>query len=256
MKQEKQNYGKVSIIMPSYNTAKFIDEAINSVIKQTYIDWELIIVDDCSTDETDVIVAKYLTDGRIKYFKNEVNSGAAVTRNRALNEVTGKWIAFLDSDDLWAAEKLEKQLSFMSNGDIAFSFTDYDVIDETGIVKTTFVPRKESYTYKDILKSCSIGCLTVVYNAELLGKVKMPESAEKREDVACWLSILKNGTNGTCLHISLAKYRMHSHSVSSKKVKMLKYQWRLYRKIENLTFFKSLYYLANWAVNGFFKYKR
>ena len=256
MEQETQTYGKVSIIMPSYNTAKYIDETINSVLKQTYTDWELIIVDDCSTDETDAIVSKYLTDERIKYLKNEVNSGAAITRNRALREATGKWIAFLDSDDLWQPEKLEKQLKFMADGGVAFSFSDYEVIDDVGSVKTVFVPRKDLYNYKDILKSCSIGCLTVIYNAEILGKVFMPENAPKREDIACWLSILKKGIMGFCLHASLAKYRVHSHSVSSNKVKMLKYQWRLYRKTERLTVCKSFCYLISWAFNGFFKYRR
>lgn len=256
MEQEIQTYGKVSIIMPSYNTAKYIDETINSVLKQTYTEWELIIVDDCSTDETDAVVSKYLTDERIKYLKNEVNSGAAITRNRALREASGKWIAFLDSDDLWQPEKLEKQLKFMVDGGVAFSFSDYEVIDDVGSVKTVFVPRKDLYNYKDILKSCSIGCLTVIYNAEILGKVFMPENAPKREDFACWLSILKTGVSAVCLHICLAKYRVHSHSVSSSKLRMVKYQWNVYRKVEKISLFKSVFYLFSWAVSGLFKYNR
>ena len=120
----------VSIIMPSYNTAKFISETIKSVLAQTYTNWELIIVDDCSTDNTDEVIKPYLSDPRIYYIKNEANSGAAVSRNRALREARGKWIAFLDSDDLWLPEKLEKQILFMKKNDYHFSYTNYIEIDE------------------------------------------------------------------------------------------------------------------------------
>lgn len=120
----------VSIIMPSWNTAQFIAESIQSVINQTYKNWELLIVDDCSTDDTDNIVEPFLTDARIKYFKNEKNSGAALTRNRAMREAKGEWIAFLDSDDLWMPEKLEKQIRFMNEHNYTLSFTEYEKIDE------------------------------------------------------------------------------------------------------------------------------
>ena len=119
----------VSIIMPSYNTAKFIAETIDSVLAQTYSNWELIIVDDCSKDDTDAVVAAY-TDPRIHYLKNETNSGAALSRNRALREAKGRWIAFLDSDDLWLPEKLEKQIAFMEEEQVAFSYTNYEELDE------------------------------------------------------------------------------------------------------------------------------
>ncbi len=122
----------VSIIMPSYNTDRFIEESIRSVQGQTYPDWELIIVDDCSTDDTDAVVQPFLADRRIKYLKNEKNSGAAVSRNRALREANGKWLAFLDSDDLWRPEKLEKQIAFMREHGYHFSYTCYSEMDETG----------------------------------------------------------------------------------------------------------------------------
>lgn len=122
----------VSIIMPSWNTAQFIAESIQSVINQTYKNWELLIVDDCSTDDTDNIVEPFLTDARIKYFKNEKNSGAALTRNRAMREAKGEWIAFLDSDDLWMPEKLEKQIRFMNEHNYTLSFTEYEKIDGGG----------------------------------------------------------------------------------------------------------------------------
>ena len=121
--------GLVSIIMPSYNTTSFIAESIQSVLAQSYKDWELIIVDDCSSDNTDQVVKPYLSDERIKYYKNEKNSGAAVSRNRAIREAKGKWIAFLDSDDLWMPEKLQKQVSFMEKNGYYFSYTNYAEID-------------------------------------------------------------------------------------------------------------------------------
>ncbi len=249
-------YGKVSIIMPNYNCEKFIAETINSVLSETYTNWELLIVDDCSTDKSIDIIKDYCEkDSRIKLFINEKNSGAAATRNRAIKEATGRWIAFLDSDDLWLPEKLEQQLHFMVENNISFSFTEYEVIDELGTTKTVFKPTKDTYTYNDILKTCSIGCLTAVYDTTALGKVYMPESATKREDVACWLSILRDGTPAYCAHIPLARYRVRSRSVSSNKIKMIKYQWRLYRRVENLNIFRSFYYLTNWAIKGLVKYR-
>ena len=122
----------VSIIMPSYRTAKYIAESISSVQRQTYTNWELIIVDDCSPDNTDEVIAPFLSDKRIRYLKNKVNSGAAVSRNRALREARGRWIAFLDSDDLWMPDKLEKQISFMKQRGYHFSYTNYEEINEAG----------------------------------------------------------------------------------------------------------------------------
>ncbi len=122
--------GLVSIIMPSWNTARFIGESIQCVIGQTYQNWELLIVDDCSTDNTDEVVSRFLTDPRIKYFHNEKNSGAALTRNRAMREAQGEWIAFLDSDDLWLPEKLKKQIDFMKKGGYVLSYHEYEKIDE------------------------------------------------------------------------------------------------------------------------------
>ena len=145
----------VSIIMPSYNTGRFISETIESVLAQSYSDWELIIVDDCSNDNTDDVVSQYLTDKRIRYIKNETNSGAAVSRNRALREAKGKWIAFLDSDDLWHPEKLEKQIEFMTKNNYHFSYTNYCEIDEnskeTGILITGPKVIEIKYPYIPIL---------------------------------------------------------------------------------------------------------
>ncbi len=239
--------------MPSYNSSKYIKETIGSVILQTYKNWELIIVDDCSTDNS-VDVIKQFDDDRIIVVENECNSGAAKSRNNAIKKAKGNWIAFLDSDDLWMCDKLEKQLSFMSNNSVVFSCTDYKVISEDGKECSKFSPKKEEYTYKDILKHCYVGCSTVIYNVDKLGKVYMP-LAEKREDLACWLTILRSGEKVYYLHEFLAKYRLHSRSVSAKKTKMIRYQWNVYRKFEKLSIIKSIYYMIHWAIKGFLKYR-
>ena len=248
------DYGLVSIIMPNYNSEKYVKETIQSVLEQTYQNWELIFVDDCSTDNS-LDIVKSFDDDRIKVYQNESNSGAAVTRNHALEMAQGKWMAFLDSDDLWTPDKLEKQITFMVNNDVCFSYSDYEVIDENDNVISTFKPRLEVCTYEDILKHNHIGCLTAIYNAEKLGTVLMPVDAIKREDLACWLSILKTGVKAHCLHECLAKYKVHSNSVSSNKFKMMKYQWHVYRKVEKLSLFKCVYYMLNWTITGIFKYR-
>ena len=251
---EMQDYGLVSIVMPNYNSAKYLNKTLESVLGQTYPNWELLFIDDCSTyNSQEIVNANH--DKRIKIFKNEKNSGAAVSRNYALREATGKWIAFLDSDDLWTPEKLEKQITYMQNNSISFSYTDYEVIDENNTIISTFKPRLDVCKYKDILKHNHIGCLTVIYDANKFGKVFMPTNAIKREDMACWLSILKNGEEAHCLHECLAQYKVRSNSVSSNKLKMIKYQWRVYRKVERINVFKSIYYLAYWAVMGILKYR-
>lgn len=251
--EECVDYGLVSIIMPNYNSSKFIFETVQSVIAQTYKNFELIIVDDCSTDNSEEIIGQF-DDDRICFVKNEKNSGAAVSRNRAIELASGRWIAFLDSDDLWKEDKLERHLSFMVESDAPFSFTHYAVVNGNNEFVTEFSPKKDSYDYKAILKHCYIGCSTVIYNCERLGKFYMPTDAIKREDFACWLKILKTGVPAVCFHECLTTYRVHNSSVSSNKFKIAKYQWRVYR-LEKLSVLKSLYYMAHWAVRGFLKYR-
>ena len=159
----------VSIIMPSYNTGRFISETIESVLAQSYSDWELIIVDDCSNDNTDDVVSQYLTDKRIRYIKNETNSGAAVSRNRALREAKGKWIAFLDSDDLWEPDKLETQIVFMEKNDYHFSYTNYIEIDEESSPNGKSVTGPKRISKHGMYNYCWMGCLTVMYDAEVVG---------------------------------------------------------------------------------------
>lgn len=248
------DYGKVSIIMPNYNGAIFIREAIDSVISQTYRNFELIVVDDCSQDNSAEIVLSY-DDDRIKFIKNEKNQGAAKTRNAGIDFATGNWIAFLDNDDKWLPSKLEEHLAFMSDSGIAFSFTDYDVVRENGEQVCSYAPRGDAFDYRKILKHNSIGCSTAIYSAEKLGKIYMPETAIKREDHACWLEILRNGNAAVCYHAPLTVYRLRANSVSANKTQMIKYQWKVYRENEGLGFLASLYYLGCWAINGVLKYR-
>lgn len=248
------DYGLVSIIMPNYNSEKYVEATIKSVLDQTYQNWELLFVDDCSSDSSVELVNSF-HDERIHIFSMDKNGGAAIARNKAIEKANGRWIAFLDSDDLWLPEKLERQLAYMQNNDISFSYTDYDVVDENNSVVSTFKPKLDVCKYKDILKHNHIGCLTVVYDSNKLGKVFMPTNATKREDMACWLSILKKGEQAYCLHECLAQYKVHSNSVSSNKLKMIKYQWQVYRKVEKLNVFKSIYYLVHWAIAGVLKYR-
>lgn len=248
------DYGLVSIIMPNYNSEKYLEATIKSVLAQTYQNWELIFVDDCSTDRSLEYVKAFL-DERIRIFRMEKNGGAALARNKAIEEARGKWIAFLDSDDLWVPNKLEKQLTYMQENDISFSYSDYEVIDESNQTITTYRPTRSVCSYSDILKHNHIGCLTVIYDSDRLGKVPMPTDAIKREDMACWLKILKTGEQAHCLHECLARYKVHSNSVSSNKFKMMKYQWQVYRKVEKINAIKSMYYLIYWAIMGVLKYR-
>lgn len=221
----------VSIIMPSYNTAEYISASIDSVLAQTYTDWELIIVDDCSTDNTDKIVKGYLNDERIRYLKNETNSGAAVSRNYALREAKGKWIAFLDSDDLWEPEKLEKQLRFMVENGYRFSYTNYVEIDEASQPNGKKVTGPKRITKHGMYNYCWMGCLTVMYDAETVGLIQI-EDIKKNNDYAMWLKVCKKA-KCYLLNEPLAKYRKRNGSISNHGyAKLIKWHYKLYREAE------------------------
>ncbi len=220
----------VSIIMPSYNTARYIGESIQSVLAQTYTNWELIIVDDCSTDNTDEMVAA-IEDARIRYLKNDKNSGAAVSRNRALKEARGRWIAFLDSDDLWLPEKLEKQIAFMEANDYHFSYTDYVEIDEASNLTGVHVTGPKRITRTGMYNYCWPGCLTVMYDANVVELIQIAD-IRKNNDYAMWLKICKKAE---CYLLSdkLAKYRKRSGSISNHGYKeLIKWHYRLFREAE------------------------
>ena len=221
----------VSIIMPSYNTAKFISETIDSVLTQTYTNWELIIVDDCSTDNTDEVVKSFLSDDRIKYIKNEKNSGAAFSRNRALCEAKGKWIAFLDSDDVWLPEKLEKQIAFMEKNDYHFSYTNYIEIDEFSIPNGRVITGPKKVTRHGMYNYCWMGCLTVMYDAETIGLIQIA-NIKKNNDYAMWLKVCKK-SDCYLLDETLAKYRKRGGSISNHGyTKLIKWHYKLYREAE------------------------
>ncbi len=218
----------VSIIMPSYNTAKFISETIESVLAQTYSNWELIIVDDCSTDNTDEIVARY-KDKRIKYLKNPNNSGAAVSRNRALRKAEGRWIAFLDSDDLWEKNKLEKQIQFMEKSGCSFSYTNYVEIDEKSMLLGNMVTGPKRITKKGMYTYCWPGCLTVMYDASKIGVVQIAD-IKKNNDYCMWLQVIEKA-DCCLLDEVLGKYRKRSGSISNQKyIKLIKWHYKLFRE--------------------------
>lgn len=221
----------VSIIMPSYNTGRFIGETIQSVLAQSYSNWELIIVDDCSKDNTDEVVNQYLTDKRIRYIKNETNSGAAVSRNRALRAAKGRWIAFLDSDDLWEPDKLEKQIVFMENNGYHFSYTNYIEIDEESVPNGKCVTGPKRITKHGMYNYCWMGCLTVMYDAEAVGLIQI-EAIKKNNDYAMWLKVCKK-VNCYLLDENLARYRKRSGSISNHGyMKLIKWHYKLFREAE------------------------
>lgn len=208
--------GLVSVIMPSWNTSNFIAESIQSVIDQTYENWELIIVDDCSTDNTDEVVAEF-TDKRIRYFKNKENSGAALSRNRALREARGEWIAFLDSDDLWNPDKLEHQINFMNEHGYTLSYTEYEKIDEESKPLRIYVSGPEKVNKHKIYNYDYIGQLTMMYSAKKFGLIQIKD-IKKNNDYAIRLQLYKK--LDTCAYLlkeNLAKYRIRKVSISHDK---------------------------------------
>ena len=221
----------VSIIMPSYNTAKYISDSINSVINQTYENWELIIVDDCSTDNTDEIVNEFLKDKRIKYFKNEKNSGAAISRNKALREAKGRWIAFLDSDDLWVPEKLEKQIKFMEENNYYFSYSYYQEIDEEGKKLGIEIQGPKKISKFGMYNYCWVGCLTVMYDATKVGLIQIKD-IKKNNDYAMWLKVIKKA-DCYLYPYSLAFYRKRTGSISRQSyIKLIKWHYKLFKEAD------------------------
>ena len=231
----------VSIITPSYNSVRYISECVESVLAQTYTSWEMIIVDDCSGDDSkQLITALSSNDIRIKTIFLDSNIGAAEARNIALAKAKGQYIAFLDSDDLWEPYKLERQISFMNKNNIAFSYTTYQSISEDGLNVINIIKAPKEMTYYSYLKNTIIGCLTVIINREKVGCFEMP-NVRSSHDMALWLLILKRGFSAYGLDENLAKYRIVSSSNTANKLKAVKDVWRVYREIERLSFLYSLW---------------
>ena len=246
----------VSIIMPSYNTEAYIAETIESVLAQSYKNWELIIVDDCSRDNTDEVVRSYLSDYRIHYLKNEENKGAAFSRNLALREAKGKWIAFLDSDDLWMPKKLEKQISFMKSNGYVFSYTDYEEIDVNGTITGVRVTGPRKVTKTGMYNYCWPGCLTVMYDADEIGLIQI-ENINKNNDYAMWLKVCQKA-DCYLLDECLAQYRKgRPGSVSTHSIKtMIGWHYKLYREAEGQSVIASLFNTFRNMIFGFYKKKR
>ena len=247
---------KTSIIMATYNSSKYIKETINSIIQQSTNDWELLITDDCSTDETFDILKRYADKYKsIKAWKNDVNSGAAVARNYSIKNAQGRYIAFLDSDDLWYPEKLKYHLAFMEKNDAALSFTSYELIDENSKSLAKVVDKQDLgwINYDDLLrKKSTFGCSTVVVDRDKIGDFKMP-LLRTGQDYATWLQLIK--ISGKAIHYPqvLTRYRITPGSISRNKFKKAKRQWQIYRQQENLNLYNSLVCFLFYAYRAIFR---
>lgn len=249
----------VSIITPMYKGAAFVGETIQSVLSQTYKNWEMIIVDDCSPDngEGAAEVKKYLSDPRIKLIESKENRGSSGARNIALKEAKGRYIAFLDSDDLWHPRFLERQLRFMKKKDAPLVFSSYNRIDENTkeeILSPFIVPEKVSY--RSLLKTCPIFPSTAIYDTQKTPKIYFNEDlGSMRDDYVYWLNMFKTIKYGYGNPHILVDYRMRKTSVTGNKKKVIKPQWNVLYKVEKLGFLRSVYYLTCWAFISFKKYR-
>lgn len=242
----------VSIIMPAFNANSTITGSINSVLAQTHTNWELLVVDDLSTDNTCDIVAQFAArDERIRLIRHATNSGVAQARNTALASTNNPFVAFLDSDDLWMPEKLEKQTRFMASRNCAISYTAFRRFDDlTGRLSDVIEP-PASLNYEQLLRNSAIACLTVMVDRRLIGEFGF--SRIRHEDFALWLKVLRQGITAQCLQADLARYRVSSHSLSSNKFKSTLWVWRVYRLSEKLSLLKSLHCFSQYVVRAIFK---
>lgn len=240
----------VSIVTPVYNSEKFISETIDSIQNQTYKHWELILVDDCSSDNSYDIISEYIkNDKRIRYIKLEKNSGAAVSRNTGIKNARGRFIAFLDSDDIWLPEKLEKQVKYMLDKKIGFTFTSYRYMKEDGTKTNKVAKAPYKINYNGLLKNTIIGCSTVVLDRQIVGDFLMP-LVRKGQDTATWLMILRNQKYAYGIEEILVDYRLVGNSLSSNKIKALKRTWNIYRSVEKINVFKSTYVFCFYVFNA------
>ena len=242
--------GLVSIIVPVYNAERFLEDTIKTVQDQTYENWELLLVNDCSKDNSKKIADKYLSN-KIKWIDMEKNSGAALTRNKGIEKSTGEFLCFLDADDLWDEDKLKKQIEFMRNNKCEFSFTGYEFADENGkpIGKKVFVPEK--INYKQALKNTTIWTSTVMLDMTKLTKedVYMP-NVRRGQDTATWWKILKKIDYAYGLNEVLSYYRRTNESLSANKITALKRTWNLYRNVEKLGLISSCYNFCWYCINA------
>lgn len=247
--------GLVSIITPSYNSAKYIAETIQSVQNQSYDNWEMIIIDDCSSDNTEEIVKEIQkTDTRIHFFKLNQNSGSGIARNKGIEKASGDYMTFIDSDDIWFPKFIQNSIEAIQTSKAPFVFSSYRRSNEDleFVYSDFIVPQKVTYT--DILKSNSISCLTAFLDIKTLGKKFMPK-IRKRQDMGLWLQYLKEIPFAYGIQEPQAIYRIRENSLSRNKSNLLKYQWEFYRDVEKLNIFQSIYYMLHWMYRGFMKYR-
>lgn len=243
---------EVSIITPCYNSANFIQETLSSVVKQTFTDWEWIITDDCSQDNT-VEILKSIDDSRIKIFSTEKNGGAGKARNISLKNAKGRYITFLDADDIWENNFLAEMLTFMKTENIELAYSSYARCNEKLEKELADFTADVEVNFENMLKTCRLSLLSSMYDSQRVGIEYFPEGT-KREDHVMWLNLLKKIPTGKPLSKTLSKYRMHSSSVSRKKQNIVRDQYLVYKDYLNFSTLKSLYYTGNWALNGFLKY--
>jgi glycosyltransferase involved in cell wall biosynthesis len=245
---------EVSIITPCYNSSRFLAETIRSVESQTFTDWEWLVTDDCSKDNS-VEIFQSLNNPKIKIFKTEKNGGAGYARNISLKHASGRFITFLDADDFWEATFLEEMISFMEKENAEIAYSNYARCDENMLPKIEDFKADTVVTFKNLLKTCRLSLLSSMYDSSRVGKEYFPEGS-KREDHVMWLNLLKKIPLAKPLPKTLAKYRMHSASISRKKQYIVKDQYLVYKDYMKFSTAKSLYYTANWALNGFLKYSK
>ncbi len=252
MKNEERFSERVSIIVPTYNCENFVKKTIDSILKQTYQNFEIIVIDDCSTDGT-VEYIKSIKDDRIVVLINEKRSGAAFSRNRGIAAASGDYIAFLDGDDIWHKTKLEDQLSFMKTNDYLFSCTDYDVIDENDFSQHVVVSGPKVANHRMFLKTDYVGCLTIMYKRSVYPDLAIPNAIYKRNDYALWIK-LSEKTKCYRLKKVLASYRKTSNSLSSgKKRSLVKYHKEMFQKLYNFGKIKSTYYALRNVMYYFYR---
>ncbi|SFI41114.1 glycosyltransferase family 2 protein [Halpernia frigidisoli] len=245
---------EVSIITPMYNSSKFLQETVQSVLNQTFTDWEWLITDDFSKDNS-VEIIENLKDARIKLFVAEKNGGAGHARNISLKNATGKYITFLDADDVWEPNFLEEMVSFMKKENAELAYSNYARCDENLNPKIEDFKADKNVTFHNLLKTCRLSLLSSMYDSESVGKEYFPEGS-KREDHVMWLNLLKKIPVGKPLAKTMAKYRMHPNSISRKKTNIMKDQYLVYKDYMGFSTLKSSYYTAYWAINGFLKYSK
>ncbi|MFV8368812.1 glycosyltransferase family 2 protein [Flavobacterium sp. LB2R40] len=230
----------VSIITPSFNSEKFILETMKSILNQTYKNWEMIIVDDCSTDQTVSIIKEISKqDNRIKLFQLETNSGTGIARNTALDKATGKYISFLDADDLWKPQKLERQMEFLKQYNLPFTFSFYECINEAGQSLNKRIEAPLNLSFRQLFFCNYVGNLTGIYEVKYFGKIPI-SAIRKRQDWMLWLTILKKIRTAQPIPESLAYYRIRENSISAFKYELLKHNFAVYRTFHRLNLVVSM----------------